>query len=347
LVIRRSSEIYLITVLFSPSKSSKEHFRHLLFGFLLKCGLLRFLRCYNVVNNNLYVLTFHRVTDEDCPLWPPMKIGVFEKLIDYLSENAVVVLPTFFSSPRFSSSSKPYVVITFDDGYHDFIENVLPIMSKYSMPCIHHICPRLIEYSLLPWPQIVSIYMKKYFGRALRLPDDSCIDIPVVLSEAFFLHVLSLLYKFPWYTLNQWVSRLRDSIDTRAAPRLMSWSDILFCVDNDITFGSHSLEHENLSSLSYHMALECMTTSRLLIEDRIGRNICYFAFPSGQLPSSCRDLLRRAGYAMGFSSHQAPFVFSSSNSFVDSLIPRVNMGCRGVYEEMFRLHGFHSRLSAT
>lgn len=331
---------------FSYLQSSKDYFRQLLFDFLLKCGLLRFLRRYCVLNNQVFVLTFHRVTDTECTLWPPLKVSVFEKLIDYLSENAVVVLPSFFSSSSFAISQKPYVVITFDDGYQDFFANALPILSKFSIPCIHHVCPRLIETSQLPWPQIVSIYLQSNAGRVLCLPYDCSIDIPVVVSEAFFLHVLSLLYKVRWHLLNEWVLRLRDSIDPQAGPSLMSWSEIIRCIDNNVVIGSHSLEHENLSSLPYHIALECMTASRLMIEDKIGCHVNYFAFPSGQLPSSSRDLVRRSGYAMAFSSRQSPFVVGSHSSFAGSLIPRVNMGCRGVSEELFRMHGFHFRFGA-
>lgn len=331
---------------FSCLQPSKDYFRQLFFGFLLECGLLRFLRRYCVFNNQVYVLTFHRVTDDECALWPPMKVNIFVRLIDYLSENAAVVLPSFFSSASFAKSQKPYVVITFDDGYHDFFTNALPVLSKYSIPCIHHVCPSLIESSQLPWPQLVSIYLKSNSGRVLCLPDNSSIDIPVVASEAFFLHVLSLLYKVPWRSLNEWVYRLRDSIDPQAGPKLMSWSEILGCIDKNVIIGSHSMEHENLSSLPYCMALESMTTSRLILEDKIGCHVNYFAFPSGQLPTRSRDLVRRSGYAMAFSSRQSSFVIGSHPSSGDSLVPRVNMGCRGVSEELFRMHGFHSRFGA-
>lgn len=316
--------------------------RDSLFGLLAGLGFLRLLRAYRVRNKQVYVLTFHRISDEVCPLWPPMKVSVFEGIIDYLSRHANVVSPEFLISGEVNNNRKPIVVITFDDGYLDFFENALPVLIKYSMPCLHNICPGLINSSLLPWPQVVASYLKANLGARVDWLGGEGLDIPCSISESYFLDALSSLYRVKWDVLNGFIGDIRALIEVGPSIRLMGWGEIACCSANNVVIGSHSLEHENLASMSFSQSLKRMSDSKRLIEKKTDLNVKFFAYPSGQLPELSCELLLKSGFAFGFSSDQRALALDARGPVNNVLIPRLNMGCGGLAEEKARSHGFHS-----
>jgi hypothetical protein len=170
------------------------------------------------------------------------------------------------------------------------------------------------------------------------------LDVPHIISESYFLDILSSLYLVKWDVLHSFIDMIRPLVEQRSSIRLMNWREIACCSTNNVVIGSHSLEHENLASISFSQALKRMSYSKRLIEERTGLDVKFFAYPSGQLPEASCELLLKSGFSYGFSSDQRGLVLDATRSMNSVLIPRLNMGCGGLAEEKARSHGFHSSL---
>lgn len=147
------------------------------------------LKKYLAVNNKIIILTFHRVTNQPDSLWPPVRIDNFEKIIEFISSETLI-LPLSSLSKIKKYPKKPIVCLSFDDGYIDFIDNALPILTKYNLPCNHNICPGLIDENTLPWTQILNIYLKEHAGEKCLLPNGKEEVISINFSEKNILKCL-------------------------------------------------------------------------------------------------------------------------------------------------------------
>jgi peptidoglycan/xylan/chitin deacetylase (PgdA/CDA1 family) len=89
----------------------------------------------------------------------------------------------------------------------------------------------------------------------------------------------------------------KDEGDTVASvSRLMSISS------NDVTFGSHSVNHPDLTALCFDEARSEIEESKQFLESSLKREIRYFSFPHGALNVSTIELCRKTGYSQVFST---------------------------------------------
>ena len=118
--------------------------RKLLFLFLYIIGVPAFLRRKMVNDREISILLFHRISNESDLLWPAMPIKSFEKLILKLKNTVEIIsfkeLKSLELYPR-----KPLMLLSFDDGYVDFLQDVMPIFKRLQIKANHNICPGLVE----------------------------------------------------------------------------------------------------------------------------------------------------------------------------------------------------------
>ncbi|MFV1982139.1 MAG: polysaccharide deacetylase family protein [Thiohalomonadales bacterium] len=87
------------------------------------------------IRPGIRVLMYHRVTDSLTYDQLTVSPSIFEKQMRYLSNNFnVISLDVAVNSLLSDSSNSNSVVITFDDGYLDNLENALPVLNKYNLP---------------------------------------------------------------------------------------------------------------------------------------------------------------------------------------------------------------------
>src|SRR5438046_1251744 len=82
--------------------------------------------------NVITAICLHRISEEEDHVWPPMKPYVFDQLLKYCNKHYAVIAPQQWNEP----SSLQRLIITFDDGYHDFMEYALPTLQKHKMPAV-------------------------------------------------------------------------------------------------------------------------------------------------------------------------------------------------------------------
>ncbi len=78
--------------------------------------------------------------------------------------------------------------------------------------------------------------------------------------------------------------------------QFLTWPQAQEMAAAGMEFGSHTLSHPHLRTLTPDAAAKEITDSKLLLEKRLGKPIVAFDYPSGEYNNAIIDLVQRAGY---------------------------------------------------
>ena len=98
--------------------------------------------------NLLTILNLHKVGFDDGSAYTALNPETFEQLLNFLLENYQI---TSFAELINESennqiiSGKPKVILSFDDGYKDFVNVIHPILQKFGIRANQNIIPGCIE----------------------------------------------------------------------------------------------------------------------------------------------------------------------------------------------------------
>src|ERR1019366_6490350 len=278
---------------------------------MLKEIIFSILRRLNIVNKldsqkdfGIKVVCFHSVSDKNDYAYPSMPVKTFENIIKYFSQNYSVILPNDIGK----TTPKPKLIITFDDGYKDFIINALPILVKYKIPAIMHVVVNTVLTGENFWTQKIAQAVDKSLetGKILKLntPEfDKSYSVTKNNAEKIALEIFNKLMRMNKDERNAIINHLyEDSKEMQNIP-MMNFDDLKTCLKNNITIGSHSYTHENMAlDLDKEVIHTELIESKLKLEEILNTKIECFAFPNGLKNEKLIDILIEAGYKYVFTT---------------------------------------------
>jgi peptidoglycan/xylan/chitin deacetylase (PgdA/CDA1 family) len=106
------------------------------------------------------ILSLHRVAPADGSSYPPMDPGLFDRLLAFCQSHFEVVVFAELAAKR--KSGKPRLILSFDDGYKDFLEYAVPIMDKHGVRANQNIIPACVEQGRPP----LNVVAQDFIGQA-------------------------------------------------------------------------------------------------------------------------------------------------------------------------------------
>ncbi len=284
--------------------NSIQILRNLFFNIAYQTGISKPFRSMLVKNKNLMILTFHRVSDDIDQTWPPMSIKSIRLLMEKLAKTyRIIDINNITKLP--DRPGPPFMAVTFDDGYSDFIENAAPILLDLGIPACLNICPFLVDRGIPPWTQVLSVYlnsMETDLGTAplLQLPDRSNFVISKPVNQKMFHELCIDLYLMDDEKRRVWLDNLTENLNLNFdLYSMMTWDDIRNCIQNGFSIGSHSYSHRNLSQVKEPELLETeISFSRQKILQETGIAPSVFTFPNGQYNDSLLTMVEESGYSI-------------------------------------------------
>jgi len=239
----------------------------------------------------------------------------FEKQLAYLMKYFnIISMETFHNNYIKNQLGKKDIVLTFDDGYKNNLQVLLPIMIKHNLPFTVFISTNHISTGKL-FP--TSILRLLIYGSSLNV-----INIPSI-QKSFNINTdeekrhtsieISILLKtLSNEEVNKICQEMIQNISKEEYIELknkykslqpLNWNEVKELVKHGVTIGSHCMDHicchDNQSKETIQFQI---SESKKIIEEKLDIKCDYFAYPNGNYTSFSDTCVEEANYKLGFST---------------------------------------------
>ena len=238
------------------------------------------------------ILNMHRVAPADGSDYRPIDPAIFTETLKFLRMRFAL---TTFARLTSVDSDKPKAIISFDDGYKDFVDYAMPILAECGVACNQNVIPDCIETGLPP----LNVIAQDFVGKAPRELVER-LEIP-----GFGRRVnknmgteLSMFIKSRTFDAQQ---LLRDAL----LPQFFEWQEFLPAkmmsraevqeAAKIHEIGAHSYSHASMQLETDEFVAEDVERCRRYFFDALKIPMEIFAFPNGSYTSSQLQLVLNAG----------------------------------------------------
>ena len=269
----------------------------------------------------LTVLLFHKVPCKFDPLESSeMGLNEFKKVLDSI-QNFFRILPLEDALQALKKGNLPprSACITFDDGYIDWMQGVVPVLEKNNAHATFFITTG--QFDGLPiWNERIlyavrhancrNLDFKKFGLPEFSLENLKQREFSVFQIKKFLKYQDPDIKEFFLQDLEQ-----QSSVSHSDVP-YMSRADVRLLHSKGFGIGAHSVSHPILSSCSEKLAYEEIANSREELISIIKAPVNSFAYPNG-IPGKDfifehSNMLEKAGYHYGFTTHSGVITKKSS-----------------------------------
>jgi peptidoglycan/xylan/chitin deacetylase (PgdA/CDA1 family) len=290
------------------------------------------------------ILMFHRVHHRLQQSFEPnrgleISIDFFDALLKHLRQRGFRILSMDDALAELQGQSHqraPFVVLTFDDGYRDLVEHVLPVLERHRAPFMSYVTSGFADGSARMW----WLELEESIRRRDRL------DV-VTLGRRFEAACASAEEKKQAFTDLYWLLRdgseeelLRVALSlcaqARVEPRQLTtslcldWQGLATLAHHELaSIGAHSVTHARLAKLGAGAAAREMADSRAAIARELGVGVRHFCYPVGDAASAGKrefDLARDLGFASAVTTRPG-MIFAEHREHLHAL-PRLSINGR-------------------
>lgn len=241
------------------------------------------------------------------PAWTVVRETDFQWQMEYLrSQFDIVTMAEALKRVNCSVlSTRPFALVTFDDGYRGNFDTVLPIMEKMGLPFLVYVATEKILNGGLYWhDQVINLLSSK-------------IDLLIEIESNKEISIFNVFAKNNEYQRWEAMEKLLSFLKGLSGPeriravtgileeygqdeshlRMMDEAELRrLASSNCVTVGSHTHGHELLDQLTSEQVVESLRTSGAHIRRITGQFPCHFAYPNGNFNEETVAVVGAAGY---------------------------------------------------
>lgn len=285
------------------------------------------------------ILMLHRVSPESrSPLGTNAGLSVTPEFLDELvlalkadgyEFIAMDAVPERLSTP----ARKPFLAVTFDDGYKDNAVHAYPVLRRHEVPWTVYIAPGLVEGKTFLWWELLEHALCKLETAQLPFGVITCRTMPEKVA-AFERIQQFLLRELPETQVPEFIRNFaaRAGIDATAygVMELLDWDEIRALAKDPLcTIGTHTMSHYHLARLDVSDLTLEFANAHSAIERQTGIAPRHVAYPYGyELAVGHRetDEALRRGYKTGVTTRHG-MVFPDHLGALTAL-PRISLNGR-------------------
>ncbi|PCI14594.1 MAG: hypothetical protein COB71_02635 [Thiotrichales bacterium] len=316
---------------------------------------------YRLANRGrVIILMYHRILEDDDVLIASIQPGMyvtrssFERQMAYVNKYYEITsledLTKMWACDGFDRS-KAYCVVTFDDGWRDNYLNAFDILKKYNIPATIFLATEYIDTGRRFWHEtLVDIFLTNNIDRvnaalseakqtiesssALQEITDSIRKVKrgesVIVDE-----LIESLKKYSSEELEAVLAAIFKP-STRSE-EMLNWNEIKEMGQQNISFGSHTCNHEILTNIPLNKVQDELQKSGEELQG-LDSYIPVFCYPNGNYNDDIQRLVSESGYVAAVTTQQGAEVSDPLNLFA---LKRV-----GVHEDISSTNSLFSYLLA-
>ena len=206
--------------------------------------------------------------------------------IDIISMDEVVKR---IAAGQKSANGKPFVAITFDDGYRDNAEIAAPILRQYDAPYTIFVATGLIDGTAdLWWDGLEAIIQKqkRLLVKVSGVVEEIDCSSSDAKSQSYATLLEYLTTELSEEEQRRWVKELavlyKFDLDALRQNEMMRWEELqLLAKDPLCTIGAHTIHHYALARLSEQQATKEIREGSRILQAALGEKPNHFAYPYG------------------------------------------------------------------
>lgn len=250
-----------------------------------------------ILNNQLTILNLHRVSPESNLFYPPLHPKLFEELLLFLTKHFNVI--TFREIGEYAKSEKPNVILSFDDGFKDYVEYAVPIMEKHGVRSNQNIIPNCLETNEAMWDvklfdflnasPLSLIHEISLPGFEMKINEKNKVSYGLALMK--YLKSQTKMQREELFgTLDHTVNKNQNIRYTE----MMSKKDVLE-VSHVHEIGSHSYYHESMNRETKAFFVNDFFKCQRYFKEILELPFDIYAFPNGGYQAYQLDFLEQQG----------------------------------------------------
>jgi peptidoglycan/xylan/chitin deacetylase (PgdA/CDA1 family) len=292
----------------------------------------------------LLVLNLHQVNPHRNPAYPPLPPEDLDELIRFLGQSC------YFAQLGIENDNahgdRIPVILSFDDGLHDFLEYAVPVLHRHRVPANQNVIIDCVDSGEPPWNLKLYDFLAQAplsLLRELRIPGfqrrlestapEAIMQYGLALSR--YLKNRPLAERAP---LLQPLQAAMDRADVRYT-RMMNRKEVQ-SIAAAHQLGAHSTSHESMGYETDAFFQEDFARCRAWFHEVLGRPLSTYAFPNGSYRASHISYLRGQGV------RNILVVDEKVAQWGTDVKPRLTLSGESLEETRFQALGYRERRAA-
>lgn len=258
-----------------------------------------------------------------------------EGLIVSLRKLAIPILPLGEAVERIRTADlRPFVVLTFDDGYIDNYTTLYPLMARFDVPFTIFVTTGLVDRTTRMWWDALErladggATWPAASGEAGRATAGGLGDLGARLKRETVPNRAQILAAL--IEAHPAIGHEPEGGATLSWPMLREMQD-----SGLLTVGSHTVNHPMLGGLDADGVQAELSASRARLEEMLDAPVDYLAYPFGQqweIGPHSAPAAERAGYKAAFTTDaRSPEAADAERLFV---LPRILLSSKAVHPDI-------------
>ncbi len=197
------------------------------------------------------------------------------------------------------------LILTFDDGYADLHDHMLPVLRKNRVPATVFVTTGPIAGEIAWFQRLIAGITRCKLERTAPFLRESELPIRTPAERVSAIECYSRAQ--PTLSADAWDERIQELADRLGwdgqlgDERMMDWRQVEALRDSGwVEIGGHTLTHPLLPNCTPDRVRRELTGCARELKDRLGLKFLAFAYPNGRTTPRVEELVREAGFACAF-----------------------------------------------
>lgn len=255
------------------------------------------------------ILYGHRVSDNDEGYMQGLRPQRLDEQLSYLGRHYQIISldDLLHCYERNQPVPARSVVLTFDDGFRDNLDNAFPILQKHGVPATVFVVTGSLSNGELPWSQRLGYLFQHSDCAEIMHPLTGPEPRPLTSDQqrrAAWQACKPALSAMAWQQRDEMIAALAKLLAVEPPrDRMLSWPQARQLMAAGIQIGAHTWSHALLARIAPAEASWEMRKSRDDLREHLGIERPAFCFPAGstnpQLQAHAAELGFRSAFLPG------------------------------------------------